>query len=422
MSKELKELKWNELKLRIGKHGEEITSALRELYEVFGTEIVDWYASLYDPEHGMWYHAKSAQATDGYLPDIESMWDAVGFLTELGATEGTPWYELFPDWLKEKIGKFVYNLQDPDGYFYHPQWGKNIHNLRKSRDLGTCITCLRYLGIEPKYRLPTATDSTDGKRDLSATPTQFQSVESFKKYLADMDFVTNSYKCGSELSSSMGEVEAYGKMLGEDLVKITLDTLAAHQRKDNGLWHPEANRYGGNGAQKISKIFNWYNRMLPYTDEGIDSLMNIIISDEPPNAVVQVYNPWHALASLIRNKEICGAPEAELDALVDRLYEWAPAAIRKSTEHIKLFKQQDGALSYAPDYSCATKCGSPCAVPETREGDVNGTACASAMIASIYNALGLSDYAVPVYSSLDMKRFLKIVEEREQKYNAEGAK
>jgi hypothetical protein len=109
-----KELKWNELKLRIGKHGEEITSALGELYEVFGTEIVDWYASLYDPEHGMWYHAKSAQATDGYLPDIESLWDAVGFLTELGATEGTPWYELFPDWLKKKIGKFVYNLQDED--------------------------------------------------------------------------------------------------------------------------------------------------------------------------------------------------------------------------------------------------------------------------------------------------------------------
>jgi hypothetical protein len=283
------------------------------------------------------------------------------------------------------------------------------------------MRCLRYLGIEPKYRLPIATDDSDEGYDLSKAPVQFQSVDNFKKYLSDMDFVTNSYRCGSELSSSMGEVEAYGKLLGEDLVKITLDTLAAHQRKDNGLWHPEANRYGGNGAQKISKIFNWYDREIPYRNRGIESLMNIIISDEEPNAVVQVYNPWHALASLIKNAEICGTPKAELDALMEKLYEWAPTAIRKSAKHIRIFKQKDGALSYAPDYSCSTKCGSPCAVPETREGDVNGTSCASAMIASIYNALGLSDFAVPVYTSLDMKRFLSIVEEREREYNSKRA-
>ncbi len=411
------EQKWNELKLRLGKHGEEITSALKELYDVFGTEIVDWYASLYDPECGMWYHAKSAQENEGYLPDIESLWDAVGFLTEMGATEGKPWYELFPDWLKEKIGKFVYNLQDEDGYFYHPQWGKNIHNLRKSRDLGTCMRCLKYLGIEPKYKLPIVDDGDDAPDfDLKNAPVQFRSVENFKKYLSDMDFVTNSYKCGSELSSSMGEVETYGKLLGEDLVKITLDTLAAHQREDNGLWHPEANRFGGNGAQKISKIFNWYDRKLPYIDKGTESLMNIIISDEAPNAVVQVYNPWHALASFIENMKISGVSQRELDALMEKIYEWAPTAIRQSAKHARIFKQPDGALSYLPHSSTATKCGSPCAVPETAEGDVNGTSCASAMIASIYRALQISEYTVPAYSAEDMNRFLSIVEARERDY------
>ena len=48
------EMQWKALAERVGEHGEEMCEALKELYSVFGTEIVDWYASLYDPEHGMW--------------------------------------------------------------------------------------------------------------------------------------------------------------------------------------------------------------------------------------------------------------------------------------------------------------------------------------------------------------------------------
>ena len=413
------ELKWKALIERLGKHGEEIASAMKELYAVFGAEIVDWYASLYDPEHGMWYHAKSAQENEGYLPDIESLWDAAHFLRAMGATEGREWYEIFPEWLKEKIGKFVYNLQDEDGYFYHPQWGKDIKNLRKSRDLGTCYRCLKYLGIEPKYKIPIARDDEELDFDLSKAPIQFQSVENYKKYLSEMDFVNNAYRFGSELSSCMGEVETYGKVLGEDLVKITLDTLASYQREDNGLWHTEPNRFGGNGAQKISKIFNWYDRKLPYQEKGIESLMNIILSDEEPDAVVQVYNPWHALASFITNVEKTGATEEELCALMDKIYAWAPAAIRQSAKQIRIFKQPDGALSYLPEASTATKCGAPCAVRGTAEGDVNGTSCGSAaLISSIYDALRVLDFAVPVYSSEDMDRFLSIVEQRERDYQS----
>ena len=412
------ELKWKALSERLGKHGEEICSAMKELYSVFGPEIVDWYASLYDPCHGMWYHARSAQENEGYLPDIESLCDAAGFLQEMGATEGKAWYEIFPDWLKEKIGKFVYGLQDEDGYFYHPQWGKEIGNLRKSRDLGTCIRFLRYLGITPKYKIPIATsDDEEPNYDLKNAPIQFRSVENYRRYLSDMDFVNKAYRFGSELSSCMGEVETYSKLLGEDLVKITLDTLTSYQRPDNGIWHPEANHYGGNGAQKIAKIFNWYDKKLPYQEKGIESLMTIINSDEVPDAVVQVYNPWHALASFIKNVEITGATKEEMDALMEKIYRWAPEAIRQSAKQIRLFKQADGALSYLPNCSCYTKCGAPCAVPETAEGDVNGTSCGSAaLIASIYAALNVTDYAVPVYSFADMERFLSIVEARELDY------
>ena len=46
-----------------------IADAIKDLYSIFGTDIVDWVASLYDPEAGAWYHSRSVQMTEGYGPD-----------------------------------------------------------------------------------------------------------------------------------------------------------------------------------------------------------------------------------------------------------------------------------------------------------------------------------------------------------------
>ena len=55
------ELQWKTLEERVGeKHGKVIVDAMKELYDLFGTDIVDWVASLYDPEHGAWYYSRSA--------------------------------------------------------------------------------------------------------------------------------------------------------------------------------------------------------------------------------------------------------------------------------------------------------------------------------------------------------------------------
>ena len=414
------EAKWEALSAKIGESGPAVVEAMKELYSVFGTEIVDWYASLYDPEHGMWYHSKSAQENEPYLPDAESLSDVMGFMQEMGATGGRPCYDLFPYWLIKKLGKFVYELQDEDGYFYHKQWGKEIHNLRKSRDLGTCTRFLNAFGITPKYKLPTAEASEDDGEayDISKAPVQFRSVENFKDYLYNqMNFATRSYNCGSEISSCLDEIETYGKMHGVDFIKMTMDRLTEFMREDNGIWHPEKSYYGGNGAQKITKIYNWMGYKMPYPDKGIETIMEIIMLDDIPGATVDVYNPWRALAEYIKNKERNGASKEELEALMKKVYAWAPLGIKKSAEKIRYFKQADGALSYSRTCSCATKCGSPCAVPNTAEGDVNGTSCgSSALISSIYDALRLHDMAVPAYTDKEMKRFLSIIEERELAY------
>ena len=43
------EMQWKALRERVGEHGEALCDAMKELYSVFGPEIVDWYASIYDP-------------------------------------------------------------------------------------------------------------------------------------------------------------------------------------------------------------------------------------------------------------------------------------------------------------------------------------------------------------------------------------
>ena len=63
--------------------------------------------------------------------------------------------------------------------------------------------------------------------------------------------------------------------------------------------------------------------------------------------------------------------------------------------------------------------GAPVAIPGSREGDINGNCCASsAVVTSIYHALNLSEYMVPMFTEDDLKTFLDIIEKREKDYFA----
>ena len=48
---------WKRLEEKVGK---EMTDAIKELYDAYDEELIDWQASLYDPEVGGWYFSKSA--------------------------------------------------------------------------------------------------------------------------------------------------------------------------------------------------------------------------------------------------------------------------------------------------------------------------------------------------------------------------
>ncbi|MBQ8320867.1 MAG: hypothetical protein IJX92_00700 [Clostridia bacterium] len=400
---------WKRLEEKVGS---ELSDSIKALYDVYDQKMIEWMASLYDHEVGGWYHSASGQKTDGFLPDIESTIGALDFITSSGMSGGVPYSEIIPDWLKKSVATFVNSLQAPDGYFYHPQWGTDVSNLRKSRDVDTAMRLLDSVGAKPKYVIPISSSANSKNYDINNAPERFRSEKNYLEYIESLDICNRSYNAGSEMLSQRGEIRAFGRMLGVDFMTITMDWLDKHQRADNGLWHREVSYYGLNGLHKISWIYNSEGRKIPYLDEALDSAIDIILSDKAPNATVDVYNPWHAIGELRKNKERY-ATEEDKKNFTDKIYAFAADGINRTKEKIIPFKKNDGGISYLRETSTPTAQEAPVAVPGTAEGDINGALCGSvAVINSIYTALGITEYTVPLFASAELEAYLSALEKK----------
>ena len=122
-----------------GEVGKEITDELRKLYSLYTDDIYVWLANLYDYEIGGFYFANSGRDNEGYLPDIESTVQALSHLTTGGMFEeyGNSYAKGVSPEMRDQLVTFAKSLQSPiDGFFYHPQWGSDIIDARRGRDLG----------------------------------------------------------------------------------------------------------------------------------------------------------------------------------------------------------------------------------------------------------------------------------------------
>ena len=143
--------------------GKEIADAMRTLYTLYSDDIVDWFANLYDPGIGAFYAASSGRDGKDFGPDVEngvqilSFIQNSGMLDEILNGESLNWAELLPDTMRVQMIYFAKNLQDKNGYFYHPQWQRSIIDsniIRRSRDLGRSTNILTSLGSAPTYNAP----------------------------------------------------------------------------------------------------------------------------------------------------------------------------------------------------------------------------------------------------------------------------
>jgi len=382
--------------------GKDSALALRSLYDKFDEKIYIWFASLYDKGTGAFYYSESARDTKPYLPDVESTIQILKFLERSGMLPeaGGSAIMRVPPFLREGIIRFVHSLQDEDGYFYHPQWGKNISVSRRGRDLSWSKNLLAEAGEEPKYLLPTQ-KSADGKKSVYL-PEYLQSLDEFKKYLGEMDIERNSYYVGNLIESTISQITAAGR----EYEVYLEEWLNLQNRADNGLWEEGVNYSSVNGLMKLSGSYPHLKVPLPNPEASLRSAITAALSDERMKFVCEVYNPWAAITNIFK---ACGESRAELSSLRKFLSDNTPLLINKTAEKIDVFKKPDGSYSYFKYMSSAVSQRAPVAVPRTNEGDVNATTiCVGSTLRSMSAALGIP--IVPIFSPEDGELFFELLE------------
>lgn len=242
------EASWNNRYKRVERiYGKEVAEAVDSLTtNLFTEEIYHWIAGLYDPKTGGFYFSNSGRDTLGYLPDIETTAQASGVLSSINV--GT-WANLMTDLQKSKMSSWVQQMQsNRDGYLYHPQWGTDIGDSRKGRDLGNGgsiitrgsgltyttnpylfdhpykrfgDTSASYVGgaVKLTYALGTSTAALVSRVIYSARvdeslPAHLQSEEAFRAYLearwtGDI-YSNNNYGFGNTITAQGGQISAAG--------------------------------------------------------------------------------------------------------------------------------------------------------------------------------------------------------------------
>ncbi len=444
--------------------GADITQALKTHYTLYTDNLITWYANLYEPSvcvcigecentqycgGGGYYYSNSARNTLGYLPDLEATSHSLGFLVSSGMSEGEPYGNLIPEWMKEQIIRFTKARQNPNGYFYHPQWtmaAVDASVSRRSRDLDWGTSILFELGARPTYDTPdgykgdgilwdgtpvakealsgrlsnvsAASAVTSAFNSLTATayPSFLESVSSFDKYLNSLDIEGRSYHVGSDLVALTSEIKARDKSIGTQndptpLADTLIQYLNKHQNPETGLWGTGTDYYAVNGLFKITGCYTDTGNPMPYVDKALKAAMGAITSKEEVGAVVDIYNTWYTVLNILENIEKChgdSAADTAADALND-IRANAVELIKASSTKINLFRKEDGSFSYNQKNSSSTSQGMPAAVPGTNEGDENATVIATTgLTVRMMKVLGVE--FVPLYTKADWIRYEHILE------------
>lgn len=390
------------IKSVIGNAGGEEMKLLMKCYD---ERILEWLANLWDPEIGGFYFSNSARDTEGYLPDIESTAQAANYLLNTNVIKGSK--KSFPQKMKEGLLSFAKSLQDPeDGFFYHPQWGKNVSISRRGRDLSWSLDIIGSLGGTPNY--PTPITRAESK-ETTTLPPHLCSTDAFCEYLEAMDLATDSYSIGNLLQSQTIQIKAAGTEYSD----ILFDWLERNQRPDNGVWQEAVNYHGANGLMKICLMYSAFKRPLPHAARAMEYSVNVAMSDTFIYFCCQFYNPLVNLSILLDSLKQSG-DAAAYDSAYAKLIELAPGLIKRTREKVMTCKREDGSFSYNYDATSYTSQGAPVALYGAVEGDVNGTCISSfGTVSRLAKALGVP--SPPIYCQKDADAFLDLIARAEQK-------
>ena len=384
--------------------GREPLLELRSFMNVFDERIYLLFAELYDGVVGGFYYTKAASETEGYLPDIESTRQILSFLGRSGMLgDSENYFTALPSKIITKISDFAISLQDKDGFFYHPQWGKHISVWRKGRDLANAAAIINETGASANYPLPT---ERGRENNPDALPEHLKSVDAFESYVKDLNFPERPLFFSGELTSQRGQIVSCGK----DYVDVIRRTLMKYEW--HWLWQENENYDSVNALVRLCDWFDFTDIVLPNQDKILDASIKAIAS-EKVECVRMCENPWKTINGLLRflRKNVS---YDELYRLRSVLWKNARKLIGQTHRKVLLFRCYDGGfLSFPNETNCMSK-GVKASVPGALSGDVDGACLASmGVVVNMCAALGIP--VVPMYIKEDGDVFLDIISKTEKK-------
>ena len=389
--------------------GKEAVDEIRKIYDMFDHRMLIWYAGLWEPSVGGFYYSNSARDYEGFLPDLESTNQAIGFITKqcrLASGDDMPITKL-PERFSSKICAFAYNLQDEDGYFYHPQWGKEIPETRKGRDHMAAWRLIEPLGVECKYIRPTKRPKTGEKK--AVLPDYLSSLDAFAAWLDTKELEGNSYKFGHYINSTTGYLFTAGK----EYIDLLVKWLNEHQNPENGLWESKVTYDAVSGLMKLGLCYPDFKAALPYPEKSFESAMAAVLSDEPVTFGCEFYNAWAAINASIKSMEFSG-DAALAEKCRKRLIENAPELIRVTGEKMAKCRVSDGSFAYFTEESgktCPKSQGVPVGLADVREGDINGNGCSTqAPLRHMFPAFGVKE--PPFFCEEDAEFIFELMDAR----------
>ena len=433
----------------------EITASLKELYTIYSDDTVSWLANLYDPVTGGFYYSNSARNTEGFLPNLESTYQALQIISSSGmlANYDSDVAKGLPSWMGEQIVAFTKSLQDPDnGYFYHPQWSRILVDslpARQGRDLTNAVNILSKYGAKPTYDTPSGVEGDGILYD--GTPVSYSALtgqlgssrvaavskvvllnstsdvnvashlktkEAFEAYLAGLDINGNCYSVGNLLESQANQIVARDKVLSERgetyrLCDILANWFDEHQNPRTGTWllNDEINYEAVNGILKISSTYDRINKEMPNAVLCIKASIVCLTDTTPIELVCDALNPWYAITVIRNNMTKHTGNDVKYNQILSDMLPQFAEAVRTTRQKLTTLLRTDGSFGGLPESSEYSAQGVPAAVPGTLEGDVNGTYLSTCgTVGHIFNSLMISDKQVPIYTEADRLRLVSIIE------------
>lgn len=447
---------WNTTeKQLVDKYGEKIAGeailALKNLYNLYTDEMVSWLADLYDIETGGFYYSNSGRNTVGFLPDIESTYQALAYIRGSGMLSeyNGSLKDGLPEWFGNLITKFVKRLQNENGYFYHPQWGKDLTDAnlaRRGRDLTNATRILEIYSVKPTYDTPNGVKgdgivvdepvspvALTGRMNRSSVyavskvvpvsmpvPSHLVDDISFTNYLKSLEStevgINISYYTANLLESQANQIFERDKVLqakGVDysLCDILEKWMNDRQNQTTGTWRKDnaINYDAVNAILKTSSIYSRINKMIPNVTKVAAAAAMCITSDEEIRHVCDILNPWYAIDIVASNVTNFSGNVSEIEDIKLSIARNSADAISRTTEKLCLLLRDDGSFGYMPESSSPNSQGMPVAISGSLEGDVNASYIAGLSIPEhIFNILGVS--LVPMHTESDRLYFVSIIE------------